>query len=82
MGQASLYGSPMTSLRTVAQAVALQDPETARALHLISLWRGRMDALEVAIAEQDARARLRILMEAFDLFDELQSMTPAAREAA
>lgn len=71
----------MASHHTAALAVATADPDMARALHLISLWRGRMDALEVAIASQDARARLRILLEVADLFQELQDIT-LHREAA
>lgn len=71
----------MTSHHTAALAVFTADPGMARALHLISLWRGRMDALEVAIATQDARARLRVLLEVADLFEELQALT-LHREAA
>lgn len=57
-----------------AQVAAASNCETARALHLISLLRGRFDALETAIAGQDARARLRVLNQIDDLFRELQAI--------
>lgn len=62
----------MTTVHTVAQVAANADPSVARALHLISLFRGRLDALEVAIAGRDARAADRVLLQADDLFNELQ----------
>ena len=65
----------MTTTITVAQVAANADPSVARALHLISLFRGRLDALEVAIAGRDARAADRILLQADDLFNELQLLT-------
>lgn len=65
----------MTSLTTIAQASAIGDPRTARALHLISRLRGRLDVLEAAVAGQDARARLRVLEEIGRLFEELQTIT-------
>lgn len=64
----------MTSLHTVAQAAAHADPGTARALYLISMIRGRMDALEAAVAARDARGRLRVLVEIGRLFDELSAI--------
>jgi hypothetical protein len=69
------------TLHHAAQLAAHTDPATARSLHVISLIRGRLDALEAAIAGGDARARLRTLVEVSDLFDELCALT-AQREAA
>jgi len=57
-----------------AQVVAHADADVGRALHLISLTRGQLEALETAIAGQDARGRLRALTRIFDLFDELQKV--------
>lgn len=65
----------MTTAQLVAQVAANADPGMARALHLISLWRGRMDALEAAIAAQDVRRRLQILLEVADLLEELQAIS-------
>lgn len=70
----------MTPSTTVAQAAANSHPELGAALHLTSRIRGRMDALESAIAAQDARARLRALTEIFDLLNELQGL-PLRRAA-
>lgn len=58
-----------------AQVAANADHDVGRALHLISLLRGRFDALEAAIAGQDTRKRLRVLVEIAELFDELQAMS-------
>lgn len=58
-----------------AQVAANADTGVARALHLISLLRGRFDALETAIAGQDARRRLSVLVEIAELFDELQALS-------
>lgn len=58
-----------------AQVAANADDGVARSLHLISLLRGRFDALETAIAGQDARKRLRVLCEIAELFDELQALS-------
>lgn len=67
--------------QNAAQAAALADSGTARALHLISLLRGRLDALEAAVAARDARARLRLLLEISDLWTELQAIS-LRRDAA
>ena len=64
----------MTTHHTVAQVAANADPGVARALHLISLMRGRADALEAAVAAQDARARLRALLAMGDCLEELRSI--------
>lgn len=64
-----------------AQIAANADPDVGRALHVISLLRGRFDALEAAIAGQDARKRLATLMEIADLFDELRALGPQERAA-
>lgn len=69
------------SLQHAAQVAAASNSETARALHLISLLKGRFDALEAAIAGQDARGRLRVLMQIDDLFRELQAIS-LRRDAA
>jgi hypothetical protein len=65
---------PMTYLHAIAQAAADADSGTARALYLISQIRGRMDALEAAVASRDVRARLRVLVEIGHLFDERQTI--------
>jgi hypothetical protein len=65
----------MTSYQTVAQIAANADPSTARALHLTSRLRGRLDALEAAIAGQDVRARLRVSVELGGLVEELLDIT-------
>lgn len=64
----------MTSQLLVAQ-VSATNPKVAAELHLISRIRGRLDALETATAGQDARAQLRALLEAWELFDELTAIT-------
>lgn len=63
-----------------AQIAANADPDAGRALHIISLLRGRFDALEAAIASQDARKRAATLMEIAALVDQLRALGP--REAA
>jgi hypothetical protein len=65
----------MTSYHTVAQASASADPSIGRALHALSRLRGRTDALEVAIAEKDAMARLRTLREIRELLGEILDIT-------
>ena len=47
------------TLHQAAQLVAHANPDTARALHVVSLLRGRLEALEAALAGQDVRGRLR-----------------------
>ncbi len=69
------------TLHNAAQLAANTDPATARALHLVSLIRGRLEALEAAIAGNDARARVRVAGELADMGRELIALT-GAREAA
>jgi hypothetical protein len=68
-----LYFHAMTSSLTVAR-VAATEPSLGHALHVCSRIRGRLDALEAAIAARDARARLRVLLEVLDLFEELRTI--------
>jgi hypothetical protein len=71
------------TIHHAARISAQIDPATARSLHLISLIRGRLDALEAAIAGQDARTRLRVLVEASEMFDELLALaSETTRERA
>lgn len=63
----------MATALTVAH-LAATDPSLGRALHVCSRIHGRLDALEAAIAAQDARARLNLLLEIADLFDELRTI--------
>lgn len=65
----------MTTHQTVAQVAAGADPSIGHALHLASRIRGRLDALETAIAGRDGRARLRVTVELADLFAELSHLT-------
>lgn len=71
----------MTTQETLAQAAATANPDVGRSLHLVSLLRGRFDVLEAAIARQDARDRLKALLQILDLFDELRAIE-RQREAA
>lgn len=70
----------MPSMHTAAQFAAT-DPTSARALHLTSRIRGRLDALEVAIASQDAQARLRVSVELGALVEELLDITYRGKRA-
>jgi hypothetical protein len=69
------------TLHHAAQLAANVDPATARALYLVSLIRGRLEALEAAIAGKDVRARLRVTVELSNMFGELLALT-GEREAA
>ena len=71
----------MTTQHTVAQVAAGTNSGVANSLHLISRIRGRFDVLEDAIARQDPRARLKALLQIFDLLDELRAIE-REREAA
>jgi hypothetical protein len=65
----------MPSSTTLAQAAMSADQTVGQALHLTSRIRGRLDALEAAIAGQDARGRLRVSVELGALIEELLSIT-------
>jgi hypothetical protein len=60
-------------------------PAAGLALHISSRIRGRLAALELALAVQDTAARIRVTAELVDLFDQLLTLTgpdePAASEA-
>lgn len=70
----------MTSQHLIAQAGASADPSIGRALHVLSRMRGRTDALEMAIAEKDALARLRALKEIRELLGEILDITTPPME--
>jgi len=65
----------MPTTATLAQAAMSSDPGLPRALHLTSRIRGRLDALEAALASQDRRAVLRVTVELGQLFEELADIT-------
>lgn len=65
----------MTSLHTIAQASATADQAAARALHLTSRARGRLDVLEAAVALRDARTALSALRELQALLEEVVDLT-------
>lgn len=70
----------MPSIHTAAQFAAT-DPQSGRALHLTSRIRGRLDALEAAIAGQDARGKVRVSVELGALVEELLQITYTGRPA-
>lgn len=72
----------MPSSTVIAQAAMSVDPSIARALHLTSRIRGRIDALEAAIAGRDARGRLRVSVELGALIEELLDLTYRKRTPA
>jgi hypothetical protein len=65
----------MTSSHLIAQAHASADPSIGRALHALSRLRGRLDVLEMAIAENEPRRRLKALLEIGDLLEEIRSIS-------
>jgi hypothetical protein len=69
------------TLHHAAQLAANVDPATARALYLVSLIRGRLEALEAAIAGKDVRARLRVTVELSNMFGELLALTDGRKAA-